>query len=63
MRRLSNSAKGRDQYRADADEDGAREGVTSKGFTENEGRKDRIEYQARLLNVLVNKLSHIGQVQ
>lgn len=49
MRRLSDSTKGRDQYRTDADKDGAGEGVTSKWFTEDKGRKYRIKHKAGLL--------------
>lgn len=37
-------AEGRNQQGTDADENGARERISSKGFAEDEGRKYSIEY-------------------
>lgn len=37
-------AEGRNQHRADADENGACERISGKGFTEDEGRKYSIEH-------------------
>lgn len=48
MGRLSDSAKSRDQYRTDADEEGSRKGISSEGFAEDESCKDRIKYQSGL---------------
>jgi len=45
---LSDSAESCDQYRADADEEGAREGISSERLAENESCKDRIKYQSGL---------------